>query len=85
MDNADETAGGQSRSHGQGKVGRMSKRISSDLDLDNALHTLDGSIEKLGEAPSTIAWADFKRLHMELSSDLSLVKRTLEQIARRVK
>ena len=34
MDNADETAGGQSRSHGQGKVGRMLKRISADLDLD---------------------------------------------------
>lgn len=70
-------------SHGARKR-TVASRSGGSLDLHIAIDTLQGSLDKLGNAPTTIAWADFKRLHMELTSDLGLVKRTLEQIARRM-
>lgn len=73
------------RSHGQGKVGRMSKQSDSAVDLRNAVHTIEGLLDKIGEVPSQIAWSEFKRLHMEMLADLGLVKRTVESVLRRIK
>lgn len=65
--------------------GRMTKRTETAVDLDRALHTLHLALEKLGDEPTQIAWAQFKRLHMELRADLGLVERTVEGVARRLR
>jgi hypothetical protein len=73
------------RSHGQGKTGRVSKQNDSAVDLKQALNTIRLALEKLGDEPTQIAWAQFKRLHMELRADLGLVERTVEGVQRRMR
>jgi hypothetical protein len=72
-------------SHGQGRTGRVSKQNDSAVDLKQALNTIRLALEKLGDEPTQIAWAQFKRLHMELRADLGLVERTVEGVARRLR
>lgn len=75
----------QTRSHGQGKTGRMSRQNDSAVDLKQALNTLLLALEKIGDEPTQIGWAEWKRLHMELRADLGLTKRTIEGVARRMR
>lgn len=90
MDNQDESVGGQTRSHGQGKTGRMA--LSKDLIIDVAmarntlglaLEQIEGALDaKPGYEPTR---SDLVRMLTLVASDLHLVHRTLAGVERRGK
>lgn len=78
----------QTRSHGQGKTGRMTRQNDAVVDLRLALlalHTLELARQKLTAITQPLGKHEMQRVQAEIDSDLALVERTVAGVTGRVR
>lgn len=83
MENHDESEGGQTRSHGQGRVGRLSISKDDEIALKMTNHTLDLVKAKLSVIGAPIGKHEAERARAELESEIDLAMRTIAGVMRR--
>jgi hypothetical protein len=65
--------------------GRMAKSTDMAIDLKMASHTLTQALDKIADLPPTLTKHDLVRLIAEVESDIGLVQRTVDGVARRMR
>lgn len=74
---------GQTRSHGQGKTGRMSRLTETEVDKKLTAHTLENAARDLASIPHGLSRFEWERMRDDLVSRIELAARTLASVERR--